>query len=161
MRHNGTETMRTPDRHMLIGMTLGALSASVLAITGPGMVVETFADELIQRIAAPGIDPSKLVRFEDKDYVVEQDDWVSTDPLTTTTVRKIEGGKVSTVTITTTSTGTYSSDAMFSPHVQYPGISVKRAPDLSNAFAALSNGDWTNVQTASANSFLAVITPVR
>lgn len=151
--------MRTPDRHMLIGMTLGALSASVLAITGPGMVVETFADELIARITAPGFDPSKLVRFEDHDYLVEQQDWVSTDPLTTTSVKKIEGGKVSVVTITKTSTGTYSTDAMFSPHVRYPGIEVKRLPDPQNFFAAWGNGGWSSFETGNARSFLAVITP--
>ncbi|UXN73657.1 hypothetical protein N8D56_23295 [Devosia sp. A8/3-2] len=74
-----------------------------------------------------GSDPSQLVKFEGTNYLVENEDWVSTTPLSSTRVKKIEMGKVSYVDITTTETGTYSTDAMFSNHIQYPGISVERA----------------------------------
>lgn len=142
--------MNLPTRHVLIGMTLGAVCASAIAAIGPGMVIEVFADE------APtiGIDPSKLVRYEDRDYVVDYDASVATDPLSTTRVKKIEAGKVSYVTITTTATGTYSTDAMFSNHVQYPGISVEPVADDRNHFAYWTNGHWSGCVTRAANSFV-------
>ena len=141
--------MNLPDRHMLLGMTLGAVCATALAAIGPGMVIEAFGDE-----APAGIDPSQLVRYENRIYSVEYDESVSTDALSTSRVKKVEAGKVSYVTITRTSTGTYSSDALFSNHVQYPGISVEVLTPPINHFAYWSNGYWANVITGSANSFI-------
>ncbi|WEK03023.1 MAG: hypothetical protein P0Y65_12490 [Candidatus Devosia phytovorans] len=130
-------------------MTLGAFSAMTIAAIGPGVVIETFADE------APtvGIDPSKLVRYEGRKYIVDYDASVSTDPISTSQVKKIEGGRVSYVTITTTETGTYSSDAMFSNHVQYPGIDVQPVHSR-NHFAYWTNGHWSGFVTRAANSFI-------
>lgn len=145
--------MELPDRHMLTGMTLGALCATALAFTGPGMVIQTFADEMINSFAPNGFDPSKLVRFEGRRYIVENEDWVATDPLSSVRVKKVEGGRVSYVTITTTATGTYSTDAMFSNHVQYPGIDVTPARRPNNYFSGWSNGSWTGFSSLGANSF--------
>jgi len=141
--------MNLPDRHLLMGMTLGAACATALAAIGPGMVIEAFADESIV-----GVDVSKLVRYEDRDYLVDYDASVSTDPLSTTRVKKVEAGKVSYVTITTTATGTYSSDAMFSKHVQYPGIDVQPVDNGSNHFAYWSNGRWSGFITRNAHSLI-------
>jgi hypothetical protein len=140
--------MYLPDRHLLLGMTLGAFCATAIAAIGPGMVIEAFADE-----APVGIDTSRLVRFEDRDYNVDYDDWVATDPLSTVRVKKIEAGKVSYVTITTTATGTYSTDAMFSRHVQYPGISVEHAEPIQTQFSYWTNGRWSAFRTSNAGSF--------
>lgn len=140
--------MNLPDRHLLLGMTLGATCATALAAIGPGMVVEAFADG-----TPVGIDPSGLVRFEDRDYVVDYDDWVATDPLSSVRVKKVEAGKVSYVTITTTETGTYSTDAMFSRHVQYPGISVEDADPARNRFSYWTGNGWSAFSTRSAGSF--------
>jgi hypothetical protein len=142
--------MNLPDRHLLLGMTLGAICATALAAIGPGMVIETFADE-----AVVGIDASKLVRYEDSIYRVRHDASVNTDPLSTSRVKKVEGGRVSYVTITTTPSGTYSTDALFSNHVQYPGIEVERVyPYPDNHFSYWSNGHWTTFITSTANSFI-------
>jgi len=141
--------MNLPDRHLLLGMTLGAVCATAIAAIGPGMVIEAFADE-----APVGIDPAKLVRYEDRDYIVDYDASVATEPLSTARVKKVEAGKVSYVTITTTATGTYSSDAMFSNHVQYPGISVEAVDRPSNSFAFWSHGRWSGFITRNANSFV-------
>ncbi|MDB5612591.1 MAG: hypothetical protein JWQ22_244 [Devosia sp.] len=141
--------MNLPDRHLLMGMTLGAACATALAAIGPGMVIEAFADESIV-----GVDASKLVRYENRDYLVDYDASVSTDALSTTRVKKVEAGKVSYVTITTTATGTYSSDAMFSKHVQYPGIDVQPVHYGPNHFSYWSNGGWSGFVTGSANSFI-------
>jgi hypothetical protein len=97
---------------------------------------------------------SKLVRYEDRDYLVDYDASVSTDALSTARVKKVEAGKVSYVTITTTATGTYSSDAMFSNHVQYPGIEVQPLDSGSNYFRYWSNGRWSGFSTGNANSFI-------
>lgn len=142
--------MNLPDRHLLLGMTLGAICATGLAAIGPGMVFEAFADEF----APSGVDAASLVKFEDREYVVDYDDWVATDPLSTTRVKKVEAGKVSYVTITTTASGTYSTDAMFSNHVQYPGISVEPAEEGRNFFRYWTNGRWSAFSTGTAGSFV-------
>lgn len=141
--------MNLPDRHLLLGMTLGAVCATAIAAIGPGMVFQAFADEAIH-----GVDAASLVKYEDRDYVVEHEDWVATDPLSTTRVKKVEAGKVSYVTITTTATGTYSTDAMFSRHVQYPGISVDPAGPDRNFFRYWTNGRWSAFSTGTAGSFV-------
>lgn len=141
--------MNLPDRHLLLGMTIGAICATALAAIGPGMVIQAFGDEL----AIHGIDASKLVKYEGRRYIVDYDDTVSTDPLSTTTVKKVEAGKVSYVTITRTATGTYSSDAMFSNHIQYPGISVEAARPARNYFRYWTNGAWSAFSTGTAGSF--------
>ncbi len=111
--------MNLPDRHVLLGMVLGATCATALAAIGPGMVIDVLADEM-----PTGFDTGNLVKFNDRDYEVTYQPWVDTTPTSSATVKKVEGGQVSYVTVSTTATGTYSTDAMTSPNVQYPGISV-------------------------------------
>jgi len=148
--------MNLPTRHMLLGMTLGAICASALAAMGPGYVMEAFADEM-----PAGFDTDKLVKFDDREYSVSYADWVSTDPLSTAMVKKIEAGKVSYVSITTTATGTYSSDSLTSKHVLYPGIDVQRVSSpADNWFAFWSGGKWHGFASKNGNSFIAMNTPV-
>ena len=141
--------MNLPDRHLLLGMTIGAFCATALAAIGPGMVFQAFADEM----APSGVDAAALVKYEDREYVVDYDDWVATDPLSTTRVKKVEAGRVSYVTITTMATGTYSTDAVFSNHVQYPGIRIESADPDRNFFRYWTNGRWTAFSTGTAGSF--------
>jgi hypothetical protein len=144
--------MNLPTRHMLLGMTLGAICASALAAMGPGYVMEAFADEM-----PAGFDTDKLVKFDDREYSVSYADWVSTDPLSTAMVKKIEAGKVSYVTITTTATGTYSTDGLTSKHVLYPGIDVQRiSSPADNWFAFWSGGKWQGFASKNGNSFIAI-----
>lgn len=141
--------MNLPTRHMLLGMTLGAICASALAVVGPGYVLEAFADEM-----PAGFDTGKLVKFGDREYDVSYADWVSTDPLSTAQVKKIEAGKVSYVSITTTATGTYSTDSLTSRHVLYPGIEVKEVGARDKFFAFWSAGQWQGIATRNGNSFV-------
>jgi hypothetical protein len=141
--------MALPDRRTLVGMALGALGATFVATIGPGAMLDVLADEMVE---PTGIDLDKLVFFEGKPYTVEHEDWVATEPLSTTRVKKVEAGRVSYVTITTTATGTYSTDAMFSRHVQYPGIAVEDA-DIWNHFGHWHDGHWHHVHAPAANSF--------
>jgi len=148
--------MNLPTRHMLMGMTLGAFCASALAIIGPGFVLTAFADEM-----KAGIDVAGLVRHEGRDYDVQHEDWVSTEEVSRSRIKKIEFGRVSYVDVVTTSTGTYSTDAMFSDHMQYPGISVAEAP--SAAFGgALSiigaHGNWVSLPLINNNSIVQIRT---
>lgn len=144
--------MTLPTRHMLLGMTLGALTASIIAVTGPGMVAPALADELLGTSVARGFDTADLIKFEERDYAVTNEDWVSSKPLSSVQVKKIEAGQVSYVTITTTATGTYSTDGMFSRHVQYPGISVEELRPR-NQFSYWSNGRWSGFSARAGDSF--------
>ncbi len=141
--------MSLPDRRTLTGMAIGAFTATLLAAIGPGAVYRALADEF----RPTGINPDNLVIFEDRPYIVEHEDWVATDPLSTARVKKVEAGKVSYVTITTTATGTYSSDAMFSDHVQYPGISVEELRRPRNHFGYWHHGRWFGFYAPAADSF--------
>jgi len=146
--------MNLPTRDALLGMTLGAVSAMVLATVGPGMVIQTFADGMMNAVVAPGFDTSKLVKFEGRRYQVQTEDWVSQDATNSQMVKKIEGGRVSYVTIATTPTGTYSSDAMFSRNVQYPGIAVEEAPPRGGSFSYWGGSKWFSFSSRAARSFL-------
>jgi hypothetical protein len=74
------------------------------------------------------IDLNNLVFFDDRAYSVTYEDSVSRTATNNTTVRKIGYGETSIVNIITTSSGVYSSDALTSPHVLYPGVHVEEVP---------------------------------
>lgn len=114
--------MDLPTRHLLLGLTLGALAATGLAATGAGFVAPSFADEP----AAAAFDASKLMKFPD--FSVQAEASVATDPIRTNRIKKIEYGKVSYIDIVTTATGTYSSDGIVSPNVSYPGLDEAGVP---------------------------------
>lgn len=91
------------------------------------LVSAAMADEMPQR---PAIDFSALVKISDADYTAYHDATISTEILSQTTVQKIGYGRKTNVSIVKTPTGTYSSDALRSPHVRYPGIEVAEDPDI-------------------------------
>ncbi len=111
-------------RKLAFGALMGVLVAGGL-IAPQAMVA--MADEpekallngLDQLFGLKVIDPNMFVKY---DVVI--DDSVSMDVQRTQQVTKIARGTKSVVTIVTTPTGTYSSDALTSPHVLYPGIDV-------------------------------------
>lgn len=108
-------------------------------------------------VRADGFDPNGLVRFGNEPGMT-YDDWVSTDPISTATVKKIEGGRLSYVTVTKTATGTYSSDGIASPNVQYAGVNEPDNPLNSFSFSSWNNGRWTQISAASGRSFISVTT---
>jgi len=145
--------MALPTRHMLFGMLVGAATATALAAVGPGTDIRAMADEFL-----PGFDPSHLVKYDDALFDVQTDDSVSLKANSVTRIRKIEFGRASTVNIVTTSSGTYSTDAMFSPHIRYPGIDVHRLtgparPITSVAFWSDRSG-WVVAPLLNAHSVL-------
>jgi hypothetical protein len=140
-------------RTIAITGVIGALVAGGLTL--PAYIPAAMADETpFQPLldAAPNLfpevfDPDSLVKFD-----VEIADSVSTDVTSTQTVTKIGFGHSSVVSIVHTASGTYSSDAMTSPHVLYPGIEVTPKPGIEKLGALLDNSgvtDWTPVYSGS------------
>ena len=124
---------------------------TILSLSAAALVLSLAA------VQADGFDPSKLLIL-DEDNGVQYEDWVSTDPLDTQVIKKIEGGRVSYVTIKRTATGTYSSDGIDSPHVQYPGVVEPDNPRNRFSFSSWNNGSWTRLNTYSGNSYVSVST---
>ena len=147
----GTNAMSLPTRHMLFGMAMGALSASALAAIGPGYVMEAFGDEM-----PAGFDTAGLVKIDDRSYRMDYEPWVATDPLSTATVKKIEAGRVTYVSIATTATGTYSSDGLTSRHVRYPGIEVEEVGHATASFFSWSGDDWSYLPAFRGNSYVSI-----
>ena len=98
-------------------------AAAVLAGVVMGTTPVVFAQE-----GDNMIDLSKLIFFRGAAYSVTYEEGVSTAATETATVRKIGYGQTTVVNITTTSSGVYSSDAMTSPYIRYPGVFVSRLP---------------------------------
>ena len=116
--------MAFPIRTVFLSGALAGLVAG--AIAAPAFFPAAFAAEpqkhildTASEIFPKPFDPKALRKF---DIIV--DDSVSTKALRTETVSKIGFGQRSMVAIVTTSSGTYSSDAIASPYVRYPGIDV-------------------------------------
>jgi len=114
--------MGLPTKPVLVGMFLGAAAATGLYMTGSGADIRAFAEDAL----TPAFDASRFVIFDDSLFSVTMEPTVSTEALETTTIRKIEFGRTSMVKITTTTSGTYSTDGFSSPHIRYPGIQVDR-----------------------------------
>ena len=108
-------------------------------------------------VRADGFDPDNLVRFGDAQGVTYED-WVSTDPIETHQIQKIEGGRMSYVTVTRTATGTYSSDGIASPNVQYPGVIEPDNPRNRFSFSSWNNGQWIRLKTSEGNSYVSIST---
>lgn len=116
--------MVDPVRTMALGGFFGAMIGwSLLAPDHMSAV----AEEPVKAVASvigdlfpPSVDPKMFRRYD-----ITFDDSVSTAVSRTRTVKKIAGGRTSDVTIVTTPSGTYSTDGLLSPNVQYPGIDKK------------------------------------
>ena len=101
-------------------------------------------------IFPPPFDPASLVK-----YSYDLDASVSTDVLRQSTIKKIGYGKVEMVHVLETPSGTYSTDALQSPHVEYPGIAKKRTHDQFG-LAFWSNGHWVMQNALNAGSFVTI-----
>jgi hypothetical protein len=134
--------MKLPSLPTILSLTTGALVLSLATANADGY---------------NGIDASKLLIFNE-DLGVAHEDWVSTDPLETHAIKKIEGGRVSYVSVIRTATGTYSSDGIASPNVQYPGIIAPAKPRNQFSFSSWNNGQWTTMSTYNCDSYVSVST---
>jgi hypothetical protein len=89
-------------------------------------------------------------------YKLTFDDSISTEVQRTQVVKKIAHGRTSEVTIVTTPSGTYSTDGLLSPHVQYPGIEKERRGWSSRSWfssRSYGGGRWTSFSSGSFTYF--------
>lgn len=112
------------------GALIGALAAGLLAL--PSALPAAIADEepartLLKSVSELFPRPVNGDDFVKPDWVAEPS--VSTEVISQSMVKKVGYGHTSYVTISRTATGTYSSDGMASPHIQYPGITKNDDPD--------------------------------
>lgn len=130
------------------------IAESGARLAGELLVSSALADETI---LPPAIDFSALVKISDEDYVAYHDESVSTEILSETNIRKIGYGRTTRVAIVKTPTGTYSSDALASPHVQYPGIDVELDPNARKGVlgAFWSSGiGWVGIPVSTGRSII-------
>lgn len=157
--------MRKIVRALGIGAIIGTLTAGVLtapvwlpAAIASDDVVSTLkmsGGEIARQIETSAYDPDSFVRFKDRFYSVTYDDSVA-EATHQARVKKIAYGKVSYVDIAYSPTGVYSNEAMFSPHVRYPGIYVTEAPasDIAVAISQWTNGlGWVPITAIDAGNF--------
>ena len=146
----------------LVGVGLIGGVVFVGGVVAPVLVQASVASE--PAVASVFVPPpgksldTHLVRFGDDYDAIQTEPGVSLDPLSSVTVRKIAFGQTSFVTVMTTSSGVYSTDALANPHVRYPGIHVAQLdlePDPSgDAILGWSRlTGWTKIPLVSANSF--------
>ncbi len=105
----------------------GGLTAGVLALVAlVPTAMRAVADEPRQAVVASieKLFPPPFDARVFRKYAIEFGPDISTDIIATRSVTKIGFGRMTKVAIVTTSSGTYSSDGLVSPHVRYPGIAV-------------------------------------
>lgn len=98
----------------------------------------------------PPFDPESLVK-----YTYDLAPSVSTEVLKESTIKKIGYGNTEMVHVLETPSGTYSTDALDSPYVEYPGVIKKRTHDQIG-LAFWSNGRWVMQKTLSPGSFVTI-----
>ena len=131
--------------------------ASAAADTAEDIAFSTASDVADKIAAAKPVSSESLAGLLHVDGTksVSVAPYVSQVPLSTANVRKIGYGRVSSVEVVTTASGTYSSDGLASPHVLYPGVEAK--PTAAAGFAtlfALIGGDWTPLTPSRSGSFV-------
>lgn len=141
-------------------IALGALIGTAVSVTlaWPTLIPKAIADEVPMKVLTATKDElieligGKTEFFKPR-WSVE--DSVSTEVLSSSTIRKIEGGRTSFVQVARTATGVYSSDGLTSGHVRYPGIhdEGKQAATL----AMLSSGGWMFFSPVFAGSSVEVV----
>jgi hypothetical protein len=148
-------------RIIAVGGSAGALLAGMIVAPQVFAAVTDVPEKMagsatITDIFPPPFDPSVLRKFD-----ITFDSSVSKEIKSTTTIKKIGYGKPTTVTITTTASGTYSSDAIASPYVRYPGVAVSAHHDWRTAVLAASDGKavWTEVTEGSFTYLILTIVP--
>jgi hypothetical protein len=138
------------DRVMIVvGASVGVFVAGALA--APQFFPQAFASEPASHMLDKGKDlfplPFDMKRLKRYDIVI--DDSVSTDPIRTDVISKIGAGHKSIVSVITTSTGTYSSDALVSPYVLYPGITATRKHSHNAWTFSTFTSSWGTVTSSS------------
>jgi hypothetical protein len=155
--------MTLPMTHIFGGGLIGLAVASTLA--APSFLPAAMADdEPVRTMLKTGdqIFPEPLLGSDfvkPDEFIYEPS--VSTEVIASQTVRKIAYGVTTFVEITTTDSGTYSTDGLASPNIRYPGIHPNpEFADWQAPLLAVWTGDaWAALTAGSAESFTNVISP--
>jgi len=128
---------------VLVAGGLVASQAMVAVADEPAQALRTTLDDLF---GVDAIDPDIFVKY---DVVIGES--VSTAVQRSQQVTKIAHGRKSLVTIVTTPTGTYSTDALTSTHVLYPGIDVtgRHEWDALRIGSGGPDGSWSITSSGS------------
>jgi hypothetical protein len=139
------------------GLVALALGSPVLlpGFAAAAQVVQVEAGEVVRSLLPEPepFDPATL--FKADTYTYEVADTVSTTPLRQSTVRKIGYGQTEFVQVVETASGTYSSDGLESPYVQYPGITKQRSGGQIG-LALWADGGWVVQNALTAGSFVTI-----
>lgn len=148
------QSLIVPTRTALIGMVLGAAAGLLIAQLQPGpTLAAVLADPPFNSGAT--LD-THLAKFDGAYYAIGTLPGVSLEPESSATVRKIGYGRTSFVTVSTTSSGTYSTDGLASPYVRYPGIISTPLDVLVTPFGGVlgwsRQSGWVQLPLHGANS---------
>lgn len=138
---------------MAIGFGGVAFLFALPTLLPPAIAKEEPARTLLSsasEIFPPAFDFGSLAK-----YTYDVTPAVSTEVVKQSTVKKIGYGNTEFVQVVQTPSGTYSTDALQSPYVEYPGILKKRVHDQIG-IASWSNGRWVVEKPISAGSFVTI-----
>jgi len=143
------------------------ISLSTAFVVGAGVfavpAIPAIAQESASTHLASADDGDGFVRFEQPGREATFSTVRNRDVVSRAAVTKIGFGKTSTVDILTTPAGSYSSDAVFSPNVRYPGVNIRPTQSASNAGGLLSFWQrglgWISMPLSGANSFVLLTRP--
>ena len=145
--------------------TAAPAAAETVALAAPAVDTPSFLPRASSPVlpalpVASAAPPAQPDRFRDLLRLPETAEIaapvVSTDVVSSASIRKIGYGRVSTVRVVTTATGTYSSDALASPNILYPGVDKAPPPAVAgfSTFFALIGGTWLPLSLGRAGSFV-------
>jgi hypothetical protein len=145
-----------PTKLVTLGIVVGAASGLTIAQFNPGPTLAAVAEKPPFTIGSAL--STSLAKFDGRYFALGTEPSVSLEATSATTVRKIGYGETSFVNIVTTPTGTYSSDAMFNPHVRYPGVFVEPMHLHFAPFSGVLYGwsrltGWEQIPVTDAHSF--------
>jgi hypothetical protein len=141
---------------IMIGGFVGLFVAGCLA--APEFFPQAFASEPQSHLLDRGKDlfPAPFDMKRLKKFDITLDDGVSTQITHTEIIKKIGFGQKKIVSVITTPSGTYSSDALTSPYVKYPGITVEPKWEANGhgwAFGHIDtpfgSGEWSSITSGS------------
>ncbi len=139
---------------------IGALGGLVALLLASPSIMPTNAAQAdpirevvtsVERALAPPPDTDRLLKWN---VIVEPG--ISLEPIGESVVRKIAFGRTEFVRVVETSSGTYSSDALGSPNMRYPGIH-RTAAQTTGTLAYWSADGWRSVPAYAAGSFMALL----
>ncbi|MDB5507429.1 MAG: hypothetical protein JWR75_2067 [Devosia sp.] len=158
--------MQTISRYVVIAGAVGGVAAGLFML--PDMLPAAFAkDPTVRFLSTTGTDfltpqgfsAASLIKIGESRFRVGTEPWVDTDAQAVSVVRKIGYGHTTWVNITTTNTGVYSTDALASPHVQYPGVEVSEIEPQhfgGTAWFYVDGTGWMPAELIGADSFVGV-----